>query len=856
MGIASVFSTLCLVLMTPTITVHGLGQLQAPDKSQIELLDDWLNDRHLDRLSMRLAEIQLARELDTDRQKKLAARLAERYRVQFLSNLSDATIEPFVSKAERLIRNYPEIKTPGLELAICHAKYLDAEQGFLAWWRDGAAADRRDDVLENFRSVHGHLQQQIDWNNSLLQKVISILPYDDLENRNRQQQLDEIESRIVHANYLSGWTHYFSAIVPIQNDSTRLVQAQTAFYRTLRIEQEKPIDQIDSKWLDFSSPLSRRTLTGLALVYEAQEKSNSSRFCMAAADKLGGNLDDSKIWQFNALAYSKQWSQAVEFANSLDFEKSGSHLAGRFWKTVVEAGFAGLGFDSNAAGDLQRLGLLGLLRQFDAEAIKTIVDEKAIQLSTDRFEDLWISGLLNYHLSDHDRDRLANTGSLLQRAIKIAGTKQNQTDVARIRYLQALIEFKLQNPRETIALLDQIPDVPGTPDLALAENRFWLKCRALNVLSQFDLFQSGAALAAINEFILRFPESRHLQQAEFERLKLSNRLLPADEALKKFSEIKSTDGYFTDAQFEMVKSQHRLWATAHADGSELEEQAFEALVSLDQRFRELPALSAVQQLSSLLFIIDASLKHETAKPRIDAWLALAERISLESPIEVQSLQTQLMYYRFLAARKFKDDPSAAKFANWISQQSQEPGYQLAAIAFLAKTADESGNTPVHELLEIYQKLADRLGTDSEAVASSGNARAAAGRLVELYIETNQTDKARPLNRVLLEWNSNHDQFVLNAARIETHAGNFSEALSYWRKLAQGSETGSPAWLESKLGIVTCLVESDPASAARVFRQTINLAGEISEEWQGRFAEIGARIDPSKTTTITADPLKK
>ena len=397
--------------------------------------------------------------------------------------------------------------------------------------------------------------------------------------------------------------------------------------------------------------------------------------------------------------------------------------------------------------------------------------------------------------------------------------------------------------------------VSGTPDLMLAEKILWLRCRAKILLSQADSLQTGTALAAIDEFVARFPRSQNLQQAEFERLKLSNSLLPDDEALRKFAEVQETDSYFEVARFEMIRCQHQIWVNAHQTRSQTEQQEFDALVSLDKQFRDIPDVAAVRKLSSVLFVVDASLKRETEKSAIDHWLALAGQISQKLPNNDPS-QTQLWYYRFLSARKFGDDSKAATFANWILGNSDERSYQLAALAFLAKYADESPNIPDEEVIEIYQKLADLLGTDMEAISGSSHARAATGRLVELYIETNQPDEARQLNAVLLDWNSRQEQFVLNAARIEMQTGNVSQALAYWRRLVQGTATGSPTWLEAKLGIVACLADSDPELAGKVYRQAIILAGDIPEEWQNRFAEMDAELKLSQTEAETADPIRK
>ncbi len=847
---AFVFSTVSVFLVwliiVATVQSQVLVESQAPVEPQLERLDAWLQDRQLDRLSTRLAETHLARELDAGKRRQLATDLAERYRVQFLSHPSDADSDQFISKAERLIQNYPAVNTPGLELAISHAFYLDAERSFLEWWRDGAKPARRGAILEQLRQVLDRLDRQIKSNNSLQENVIAMLPYDDEENRKRQQQLDEIESRLMHANYLRGWACYFSAVIPIQNDSSLLGQAQAAFYRTLRIEQEESIDQIDSKWLDVSIPLARRALLGLAMVYLAQEQRSAGQFCLSAAEKLDGGIGDRAIWQLNALAYSKQWNAAIKFALTFDSDSNQPELPGSFCQAVVDAGFAGLNFDPRAGNELQRIGLLGLLRNFDSERLKQIVDARRIELSGDRFEDLWIKGLLNYELIAGNQAGLEKINQLLRSSLELAGQDQDPMDVAKVRYLLALVELKQGHPRESIVQLCQIVEAESR----FAENAAWLKCRALITIAKSNSRQIGDALAAINDFVVRFPLSRLAPQAEFEQLKLSSSLMPPEDAVNRLATVSTNDSFYNDAQFEIVRAQYRLWSALRDhqgddDPTANERLQFENLVALDRRYRELPALSPAQQFASLKLVIDASLKRESNRQEIDELLSLAEQIILEAANAGSDHQPQLMYFRFLAAKKFGDSPSASRLAGWLAQNADERTWRLAALAWLAEEADRAGDTPVNELIVNYETLAEQLGTSRREIARSRNSRAAAARLAELYIETNQIEKASPLNDMLLELIPNQEQFILNAARIEMASGDYDSALQHWRKLAAGSEIGSSTWLESKLGLVGCLMRSDPAAAASVLRQTLNLAGELPRQWQEPFETLGAELERSK-----------
>ena len=185
-------------------------------------LQEYLEARKLGRLSLRLLETQYASELEPSRRLALVNDLIDRYRELLFERDASKDSQRIVKRAESLVRDYPELASQKLRIAIAHARYTQAESNFLGWWKNGAPANERNELLQSLTNLEAELKRIIDNNDLSRDETLALIPLGDNETRLRQAKLDQIEARIVHASYLTGWTNYFQAIASVELDSDRL----------------------------------------------------------------------------------------------------------------------------------------------------------------------------------------------------------------------------------------------------------------------------------------------------------------------------------------------------------------------------------------------------------------------------------------------------------------------------------------------------------------------------------------------------------------------------------------------------------------------------------------------------------
>ncbi len=831
------------MLVIMLMIVHGVRAAQTTDSdgSRYRQLQSYLKERGLDRLVLRLDEIRLARESDDDRRAELALNLARQYTNRFYDDVSRRHKGQLVARAQQLLQDCPETPMPDLQVAVAHADYLDAESAFLDWWRHGASPESRDELQQSFRRLQKALRELRRVDQQRAEKLsFGFQPADGKHRLSRHNQSRVIENRLRHASYLSGWTGYFLSVIPEQIPLTILDQAERDFYESLGIEQQKPIEQIHPKWLDYDSPSSELALLGLAMVYTAKKQWASADFCFDSFAKLNRDASVVPLWRYNSLAFSRQWNRALELARHRKASEADPLTLVRFWQAVAQSGCVAKPQDELVGDHLLRCGLLGMLRQFEMEPIREIVNNNHLNLKDDVFEDLWIKGFLLLQPED-DLDRIERATSCLKSALQIHADHRAPEDTDRIRYLLALAEYQLGRPANALSQLSMLGEPLLVSDADFAEKALWLKCRALIRMSPADLSATDRALSQIDNFLERFPESRFAPMLQFDRVRVSCSLLPPEQALARLQRVAPGDPQFEASRAEMIRHQHRLWRLEFQRKGSSETLAFETLVELDRQYRQQPEIPADRKRASILFVLDAALQRSVSADEIARYLEVARGLSEDPPPADSLFQSRLNYYRFLAARKFGDQKQATSLAEWLSTPRCEPAYRIQALTYLADKADQTGLDSPAKLIPVYEQLTELLGSENETIARSRNARVASHRLVELYLQENRLESAERINRLLLDFKPDQAQYLLNAARIEMKRGAREAASAIWRRLAAGSPPGSDLWLESKLGLASCLTEDQPETARQLLRQTIALSGELSEPWRLRFQELDDQL---------------
>lgn len=838
-----------------------------------ELLREYLGRNQLHRLELRAIELEFSRELDRDKRTELASELAAQYREFLLSGNRD-TIGEVARRASALINEFPNLGTLTMRLSISHANYLNVESQFVDWWESGGKQNSRDNLLANLNDSYQELLKQIEDNNRQRTSLLADIPMTSSEKSDRRIELERIEARLIHANYLRGWISYFQAIVPFDVDRNKLDESHAAFYRVIKLERTETIDQVDKKWIDVSSPQSSRVFAGLAMVYAAQNKNQASRFCFE-------QIQPTRSQRFRSLVYGRQWTAAktmagqqgeVGEATNQPLNSAGSSNApgpprtrpsSEFWSTVYSAGVVAANFHATNAPhqetvrDLQRLGLLGLVRDFDGEKIRQLVFRHRIEFQNQATEDLWIQGLLEYQIADGNPEVLELARVKLEQAVASLDENFDTLDRSRMQLLLGLIAFEqgqFENAIELSATERSILD----QDKLLAEKLGWLRCRALIELTERDNRFVNRALAALNQFESNFPGSSVSDRISFEKTRLTGLLVFPAEALAEWLKIDSRDPYFVEAQLEVVKLRHRVWSQMFQGSGQdknREQQAYDELLSADRNYRSLQQTAAQDRLVSLYIAISASIQRKTAFENVAAMISQAEQ-------EVRSLAGSsdnsvgpdpiLQYYRFLNYRNADQNESANELASWLVENTENEKHEIAGLVFLAQQA-EKRSAPVNEIIGNYEKLSERLGTDTAALASSRNARVVAARLVDLYIEQEKFQPALQLNTKLLNFKPDQQAYLLSAARIYSRSGDCKSAIPIWRRLSGASRAGSELWVESKFETIKCLSLNDSETATQVLRQTMALSGTLSDSWRTRFDALALQLQPANSQEIQVTP---
>lgn len=813
----------------------------AQPKFDSHSLLDFVESRGLDRLALRQIELDYSRTLDKERRHELARELIHRYRDELFQDSRTLDLKNIIEKSNSILRDFPDQNYRGLELAIVHARYLLAERGFFKWWEEHADRREQQNVENQFAKLQTELQRWIRIRESERQQLVSDSPVEELKKgRGNQLELNRLESQLVHANFLLGWTVYFQAVSPDSPDSVRLSQSEKYFFRCLGIRSSNAINEIDPKWLDFSTRASHRALTGLAMVYTAQQRFASANFCFdqlkVRAPQFNGNIN-----RFNSLAFSRHWAQSVELVSKQLFNDS--QVDSSYLVHVLNAGSVAV--SRNASPELrgqgkalQRTGLLGLLRQFDARLIKDFLTRSKVSLGEESVEDLWIQALLATEESRRNPDQNRIAKDHIENCLRKIPADFEVLDKARIHLLGAMIEFRLTDYSAALRYLPASTESLIKSDRRLLEKTMWLRCRCFIELCKRDKRKVGAALSSMNRMLSKFPQTKFRERIEFETLVASNLLMQPEEAIEQLQELPPSHEYYLASQLEIIKNQYKYWGLLKT--KQPDSKGFRKLVELDRKFRLNSESTNLQRLQSLFYVIEAGLRSDVDSSFLDAKIAESKTLS-GSLVEVNAnINSKVGFLQFLAEKKYERHESAWRLAELLSSNSTDQSHKVVALTYLADHASKMGLSAEAET-EILMALTNNLGTNRAILMQSRNARVAANRLVELYIRSGEHVKAMQLNQKLLDTNTNSLKFLLNAARIESRLGNSTKSLDIWKRLARGSSTGEDIWLEAKLEIISATAKTNSTRAQELLHQSLMLAGDLDSKWQPRYDDLAEKL---------------
>ena len=814
------------------------------DDSDDARLERFLESRGLDRLLIAHLEIRLDRESNAERRRELAGRLAERYRQALLRSSADDLDEHWVKRAESLLRLNPDWDLVGLELAVLQAKFVQVEQDFRTWWFAGARASDRAALVDALREIARRLDEIHRRSLVAFQDGQGGFAVNEEDAERLNQELLKIERRVVHSQYLLGWTWLFLGLAQ-NRKADALHRAETYFREFLEVPEDRAVGQVDANWFDLRTKWHVRAWVGLAWTEQSlgNQTASDHLFELLSAAPLADVEVKVPLWQLESRVFAGQWALLADWIEQLNRTNWSRSQRVRFALAVIESAGAVAGA-TEIADRMIQWAALGLLRDFQASHLERLIDEGRLTIRGNPFLENWLKGYLAYVRAESDRTSFESAFVLLTRAFQGNGSEIDPADRARCEYLIGLIEFRRSQVKLAAEHFLRVAEALRDEEPSLAEEAAWMRTRSLASLARSDPYELGRALAEIDRWQQQFPEGEHFEKLEWMRTRLTCQLLTPAQAIQHLQRLKATsdspDGWIMELAFQY----YRQWKVAFQREAEDEAQRFEQLVQLDRQIQTDGRRSISDRVRSALWVVDARLLKgepiESIAGRVDE---LANAVGANSQLD-RILEGQIRGVQLQLAERGGDFDRAWHLAQELVRDFRGTPYERPALIYIAERFREKESLETDEIelaIQCNERLIKLIGDDEETVRRSANVRVAMSELVRLYRKKGKQELAEPIARFLVEQFPDQTRYVLAWARVLADQGRWAEGVPLWRQLAQSSPAGSEQWYESKWQLIRGLARTDSARAAQVLKQTRLLSPDMPAPWAQRFEELARQL---------------
>ena len=850
-------AVLCLCVVT---SASAQWKLNAGQSGQLE---GYLARIGAEDLLLEHLESATAAQTNLESRRQLAGRLLDLYAKRMMSG-QETKHGKWQKKSELILTTYPRLDTNSIRIAILQSKYREGETSFRNWWNKGQNP--------NQKTVQQDLWRELSTELTNLNEAMKASYEDQIAATQSQggnvdsAQIIRAEELLLHANYLLGWTSYFTAVLNPDDLKSNLRISDAWFRDFLQLEPNKPLTDVPESWFDFSSPWQVRALVGLAMVQRGLNYPSECQYCLDIIEK---NSTDQRtrdlryIWELNSRMYLNDYAGSGELVNSIAasnrLSKNG-RIA--YWNTVADSGLA----IKNSAGVVsQRFlakGLTGLAREFQSAQIADFLERNQLQLfdvfakDETSFQARWVSGILDFHIAQADSkpELLLVAKSKLQDAIAAVTESDHLLDRDKCKFLIAKIDHLHRNYAEAAEAFLEISETFDQVDRELAAESQWLATRALAELSRRDSRRLLDTNRAIDAIIRRFPGSTYAKRGEFEKLLVNLANVPPTEAIKRLLTVTPQNINFPVAMHEIVKRRYEDWLQHFQSESEEESKKLVSLFESELKYRRLPNATELSKVKSGLLVIDALLRHTDFEPaQIRRRLDVAKKLIQRSD-SAGNLYHEYRYYEFLFANRAGETDAANQHAIWLSENARGTRFEKSALVLLAQTADQQfrdsaanqASTPQspEKLIAIFDRLVVVLGSSPQTLASAPNARIAYARLAELKLNHGKADDSAKMMTTLNQLFPNNKNYLVNLGRAFSAAGKFEESSDVWRRLAGGTTAGSELWLESKYNLALTLSQTEnKEDSLSLITQTIQLSPEMPVKWKQKFDDLLTQVEP-------------
>ena len=812
-----------MLLFAPIAT----GQNENREDRENAALETWLQQRKLGGLLQQQLESRLESTTSSALRDQIAKRLATLYGKRLLS--VDGDSQKLLKRTRELIAIYPRFESGRLRVAMLHARYLESETMFRDWIRAGAGLDKKNELESTLQTLDEDLSGAL---SALMGRSEELFAAGQLnrDRRNLDFERQSVEAEALHCQFLAGWSSYFLAMLREQDREVLLDQSELRFREFLQLDQQTVLLDYDSRWFDFSSAWHVRAIAGLAAIKTARDDEPLALhlYKLIESNALTRESREAVVrFRFLGNCYCGKYDAATNVVRNRNGIAAMSRAGRvRLWVTVLDT------LRASGSTELKRFALTGLTRNMAGEILIREYEKEADPKTQNSFESCWTAGYIDFWKSENGEPLAAeNARKLLGKAVSLGGD-QDPVDVARCRYLLAWLMLKQNKIEDSIGIFSQVAQQLAESDPQLASESEWLAAKTAIRLGGSQAGRTNDAWSRLERFVRSWPDSPHANRASFEKLKIELRSMPPGEAIGKLEEFSPGDENYGASLLETAAQNYRILQREPDD-----ESGFGRFQIACSEVASSRSTNAGQKLRANFFLADALLRK--TPPNYEELLLLFQRSeTLLDQIDDPTLaRNELLYYRMRCGKSKRDDGAMAEAATAILESGKGTRFELPALIELAQYYDSSlpdapdpDSGKLAAVVDVYQRLSDRLGSDAGKLKSSANARVAFARLGELKQIAGQNTESEKVFQTLTE-NFPGNANYLRSLAISRSGRDAKSAKEIWQRIASGSDAGSDLWFESKLELAKLLSSQDSESAVQLLKQTMQLGGDMPESWR-------------------------
>ncbi|MCH2180873.1 MAG: hypothetical protein MK108_02615 [Mariniblastus sp.] len=823
------------------------GQTDRPPQAGDPPLEQFLQARGLDRLLIRQVEMQLAREFDPENQVVLGRRLAGLYQAALLSEQWQEIDSAIIERSGQLLANYPAVGNAGLRLAVEHARYRDVEMAFRQWWYQGRDPARQGEAAGDLVASYDRLSNLTARLETDVRQAQILPEATPAEVAGKDRVLTAVEGRLAHCHYLLGWASYYRGILDNQGASAWLLKSQKYFQQFLQLPPEGPLPDLNTWPTDLQLSWQWRSLLGIAMGLRARGDHQESDAMFQFLAKTGADSVEGQwleAWNLESMVLARQWDRAADYLAQVSTGSWGRGKQRAFWRRVLQASRAASLSAPERADFMRVQALLSLVRNRESSVLQQWMDERQTEGVSNAFVRGWVEGYLGWVKAEQGGDALIEVGKTLSSAIQAADESVLAEDLARCRFLRALVDFRTGQLVESAKEFAEVSQALQKADPQMAAESSWMNVQAWIAMAMLDRRRTSEALAAIDQFASRFPASLAVEELPFQKLRLSCQALPPRQALERLVRFQLSHPEVHQVRMELVRCHYRDWQDQFQSNRQAAQAALTELQRFDRQLQEDPQIGDPQKLRSVLWVIDAMLQMDVANAEIEALLQTAIALA-DTPNISADMNHLLAYYQMMFARQSGDQEMGIALARELVTQSAGTPFERSALLYLVESYPTNGELdPDNRTAAIADlaRLVELLGDDARSLTRSRNSRVALFRLSELCLQDRQWERADQYLDQLVNVFPERREYLAASARAKTERDHFERALPRWRFLANRVEPGTDLWYEAKYQLVRCLWSTGDANAKTVFRQTMQLSPSMPETWARQYALLAKQIE--------------